>query len=51
MDSGTDERFLAAQTDANEKSLDMEKKLLAIQQDFKDSMEKQQREFKQFQEE
>ena len=49
MDSGAEERFLAAQADANEKRLDLEKKLLAMQQDFKDSMEKQQREFKQFQ--
>ena len=49
MDSGAEERFLAAQADANEKRLDLERKLLAMQQDFKDSIEKQQREFRQFQ--
>ena len=51
MDSGTEERFLAAQAQANEQRLAMEKQMLALQQGFKDAMDKQQREFKRFQQE
>ena len=50
MDSGAEERFLTAQAQANAQRLAMEKQMLAMQQGFKDSMEKQEREFKKFQE-
>ena len=50
MDSGAEDRFLAAQAQANAQRLAMEKQLLVMHQGFKDSMEKQEREFKKFQE-